>query len=261
MATQYPEIFAALAAPFDPADVKSRDQGGRQLSYITARTAMNRLDNVLGPENWEDEYYSVCDVLFCRITITLPDGRKVSKSDAGGFKTMTTKERGQTVEDEENTDKTGPSDAFKRAAVLLGVGRYLYRDGVPDFAQDAKAPQRAQQRPQQPAGAARGNQEERRPPERQQAQGGHQEARQHDRVPTSGRALFAWTKEMEQKHDIGLLKFLNGWSKLMEFPGRMVDWDADQVRQAYEEGCRKIRAIGASDAPPNRGDAYEGDAA
>src|SRR5688500_13817532 len=112
MHTQHADIFNALAAPFAPGDVKTRAAGGgRQLTYITARTAMNRLDDVLGPENWSDRYYEVCDVLFCEITVRLPDGTTVSKSDAGGFKEMTTKEGGRQVPDEENTDKTGPSDA------------------------------------------------------------------------------------------------------------------------------------------------------
>lgn len=130
MSTKFAEIFAALAAPFPASEVKTRVGGGnRQLAYITARTAMIRLDEVCGPENWSDRYYEVCEVLFCEITITLPDGTKVSKADAGGFKQMM--EKGQV--DEENTDKTGPSDAFKRAAAKWGIGRYLYKDGVADF--------------------------------------------------------------------------------------------------------------------------------
>lgn len=129
--TKFPDIWRGLAAPF--AQVKQRVGGrGRQLSYITARQAMNRFDAVVGPENWEDRYYEVHGVLFCEITITLPDGRKISKSDGGGFKEMT--EKGQI--DQENTDKTGPSDAFKRAAVKFGVARGLYQDGTVDYADD-----------------------------------------------------------------------------------------------------------------------------
>ena len=94
------------------------------LSYITARTAMNRLDEVLGPENWEDSFSETKDGLTCRITITLPNGDKVTKQDGGGFADMTA---------EDDTEKSTFSDAFKRAAVKFGVGRYLYRDGVPDF--------------------------------------------------------------------------------------------------------------------------------
>lgn len=134
--TKFPDIFQALMAPFPKKEVKERSGGGgRMLSYITARTAMNRLDAVLGPENWSDRYYEVCQVLFCEITIRLPDGTTVSKSDAGGFKEM--KEGGRV--DEENTDKTGASDAFKRAAAKFGVARYLYKDGLPELASSPPA--------------------------------------------------------------------------------------------------------------------------
>ena len=53
--TQFPELFAALGASFESQTVRVRSQAGRQLHYITARTAMNRLDSVLGPENWWDD--------------------------------------------------------------------------------------------------------------------------------------------------------------------------------------------------------------
>jgi hypothetical protein len=70
--------------------------------------------------------------------------------------------------------------------------------------------------------------------------------------PRSGRALFAWTKEQEQRHEVGLLKYLNRWGKLQEFPSRMVDWDPDQVSLAYAEAVRKLQAI-----HPARKEAYE----
>ena len=44
MSTLYPDLFSALAAPFDSKEGRVRSQAGRQLHYITARTAMNRLD-------------------------------------------------------------------------------------------------------------------------------------------------------------------------------------------------------------------------
>ena len=120
--TKYPDLFAALAAPFEHHEVKVRSQAGRQLHYITARTAMNRLDNVLGPENWWDEYVPAENSVLCRLTIRLPDGSTLTKSDAGGYAGMA---------DSGDDDKSGFSDAFKRAAVKFGVARYLYRDGVP----------------------------------------------------------------------------------------------------------------------------------
>jgi hypothetical protein len=53
---------------------------------------------------------------------------------------------------------------------------------------------------------------------------------------------------MEAKHEVGLLKYLNNWAKLQEFPGRMVDWDADQVAHAYQEASRKLASVTPSPA-------------
>src|SRR5436190_5626909 len=126
--TQFPDLFAALAAPFENHEVKLRNApGGRQLAYITARTAMNRLDTILGPENWWDEYVPGENSVLCRLTVRLPDGSTLTKADAGGYAGMT---------DSGDDEKSGFSDAFKRAAVKFGVGRYRYRDGVPRFVQE-----------------------------------------------------------------------------------------------------------------------------
>ncbi len=125
--TQFPDLFAALAAPFDPQEVRVRSQAGRQLHYITARTAMNRLDDVLGPENWWDEYTPGENSVICRLTLRLPDGQTITKADAGGYAGMP---------DSGDDDKSGFSDAFKRAANKFGVARYLYRDGVPAFVRE-----------------------------------------------------------------------------------------------------------------------------
>ena len=122
--TQHPELFAALAAPFDTSELKLRTQAGRQMPYVTARTIMNRLDEVLGPENWWDDFVPLEHSVICRLTIRLPDGKILTKCDAGGYAGLA---------DPGDDDKSGFADAFKRTAVKFGVGRYLYRDGVPRF--------------------------------------------------------------------------------------------------------------------------------
>src|SRR5271156_3857778 len=122
--TKHPALFAALAAPFDPSELKLRSQAGRQLPYVTARNVMNRLDEVLGPENWWDDFVPLEHSVICRLTIRLPDGTVLTKCDAGGYAGLA---------DPGDDDKSGFADAFKRAAVKFGVGRYLYRDGVPAF--------------------------------------------------------------------------------------------------------------------------------
>ena len=230
--TQFPDLFATLAAPFEAHEVRSRNQAGRQVQYITARTAMNRLDSILGPENWWDEYVPGENSVLCRLSIRLPDGSTLTKADAGGYAGMP---------DQGDDDKSGYSDAFKRAAVKFGVGRYLYRDGVPAFAKDREPSASAHESPQTqahahtPAPAPAVVEAPAPAPTRSSSNG--------NTPPRSGRALFAWTKDQEQRHEVGLLKYLNGWAKLQEFPGRMVDWDAEQVQMAYGEAVRKLQSI------------------
>jgi hypothetical protein len=231
--TQNPDLFAALAAPFEPEEVKIRSQSGRQLHYVTARTVMNRLDNVLGPENWFDAYEPHENSVLCKLTIRLPDGTLLSKEDAGGYAGMA---------DSGDDDKSGYSDAFKRAAVKFGVGRYLYRDGVPNFVQE-RTPIAAPATPE-PAAAA--------PAPASNGAGSRPAAQPSGNAPRTGKALFAWTKDQEQRYEVGLLKYLNSWAKLQEFPGRMVDWDADQVSLAYAEACRKLQAVQSANS-----EAYE----
>lgn len=222
--TQHRELFAALAAPFESEEVKVRTQAGRQLHYVTSRTVMNRLDEVVGPENWWDDFVPLEHSVICRLTIRLPDGQILTKSDAGGYAGMA---------DPGDDDKSGFTDAFKRAAVKFGVGRYLYRDGVPRFVREVlkgraegEATQATAPAPEAPAET---------PAPRNSDENGN--------APRSGRALFAWTKDQDEKYEYGLLKHLNAWGKRQDLPGRMVDWEGDQVTRAYSEACRKIRAI------------------
>jgi hypothetical protein len=238
--TQFPDLFAALAAPFDPQEVRVRSQTGRQLHYITARTAMNRLDDVLGPENWWDDYTPGENSVMCRLTLRLPDGQTITKADAGGYAGMA---------DSGDDDKSGFSDAFKRAAAKFGVARYLYRDGVPTFVRE-----------REPAAASapalnsntNGNGNGSAPEPAPTAEPRSRSVSPRDTAPKTGRALFAWTKEQEQRHEVGLLKYLNSWAKLQDFPGRMVDWDAEQVTLAYSEATRKLQSIAQGPA-----EAYE----
>lgn len=235
--TKYPDLFAALAAPFEPHEVKLRTiPGGRQLHYITARTAMNRLDSVLGPENWWDEFIPLRNSVICRLTIRLPDGQTITKADAGGYAGMS---------DQGDDDKSGFSDAFKRAAAKFGVARYLYRDGVPAFVREREPAVEAPPATDGPAATPA-------PANTATATAPMPAPRVSPTVPKTGRALFAWAKEQEQRHEVGLMKYLTGWAKLQEFPARMIDWDADQVSQAYTEAVRKLQAI-----QPAREEAYE----
>lgn len=241
MATKHSELFAALASPFDPEEVKVRTQAGRQLHYITARTAMNRLDNVLGPENWWDEYVPQESSVLCRLTIRMPDGSTLTKADAGGYAGMS---------DSGDDDKSGYSDAFKRACVKFGVARYLYRDGVPSFV--TATPPAPVAGDEQRGGRGGGNGQVPESGNRTQSSNGNGHhagnGNGNGNVPRSGKALFAWTKDQEHRYEVGLLHYLNNWAKLQDWPSRMIEWDAEQVGLAYAEACRKLQAVQARDA-------------
>lgn len=237
------KTWAQLAMPFRDDEVRVREQAGRKLKYVTARTIMNRLDDVVGPSNWWDEYIPGEHSVLCKLTIRIPaTGEVITKQDAGGYAGMA---------DQGDDDKSGYSDAFKRAAVKLGIGRYLYNDGVPDFAlayfngrQDGKAdpnatPPQREQRPTE-GGGQRGKWGGGEP------QGSREDRPQgnaHQGPPRTGRALFAWMKEQEQKHEVGILKYINGWAKLQEYRGMMVDWTAEQVSLAHAEAVRKLKSL------------------
>ena len=83
------------------------------LAYIDARYVQDRLDEIVGASNWEVEYIEVAGNMFCAITIRWPEGQVTRKMDVG-IETDVEKEKGQA------------SDAFKRSAVMYGIGRDLY---------------------------------------------------------------------------------------------------------------------------------------
>ena len=86
---------------------------GLALAYLDARNVMERLDDVCGQENWQDSYTETpTGRVLCTISINV-DGKWVAKSDGAGNTDI-------------EGDKGGISDAFKRAAVKWGIGRYLY---------------------------------------------------------------------------------------------------------------------------------------
>jgi hypothetical protein len=119
------DLREALSAHFAPDDIEWRiGQAGKKdggeiwakaFAYITNRAIQDRLDAVVGPENWRNEYrpweIGTPGVL-CGLSLKI-DGEWVTKWDGA-----------------EQTDmeamKGGLSGAMKRAAVQWGIGRYLY---------------------------------------------------------------------------------------------------------------------------------------
>jgi hypothetical protein len=208
---------AALTAPFRLTEVKFKPQsvkGNRALAmaYIDCRVIQDRLDAVLGVENWQDEYHIVPDgSVICQLRLRI-NGEWVTKTDVGS-----------PSEQPDGGDrlKAAFSDALKRAAVKFGIGRYLYR--LPAVWCDYD-PQKKQfsQRPQLPAWAVpKGEQQQaqaRPQPQQQQQQPQAQHPRQQKPAepvppasvaelvkkmelgtPATGTALVQWVVKADQE--------------------------------------------------------------
>lgn len=121
--SQLQTLAAKLSAPFDPKDVKFKPQMVKNnrclaMAYIDARLIQDRLDDVLGVENWQDRYDFLPDgSVVCRLRLNL-GGRWITKTDVGSPSEQP---------DSGDRVKAAVSDALKRAAVKFGIGRYLYR--------------------------------------------------------------------------------------------------------------------------------------
>lgn len=98
--------------------VQSANQyGATCVAYIDARDVQDLFDEVVGADKWQCKFSEHKGNLFCEIGIVMETNRSyadwVWKSDCG-------------VESNVEKQKGEASDAFKRAAVMWGVGRFLY---------------------------------------------------------------------------------------------------------------------------------------
>lgn len=111
-----------LANPFPETDITWRIQHAgkkngklwaRVLAYVTNRAIMERLDQVVGPGNWQNQFREWQGTAqLCGISIHIAD-EWVTKWDGAGQTDI-------------ESIKGGLSDSMKRAAVQWGIGRYLY---------------------------------------------------------------------------------------------------------------------------------------
>lgn len=86
------------------------------IPYITSRAVQDRLDSVFGLFGWKNKTTMVTDKGFLSGISIKHDGEWITKMD------------GAEGSNSNGMDliKSGSSNALKRAAVLLGIGRYLY---------------------------------------------------------------------------------------------------------------------------------------
>lgn len=112
------EIELRLKRPFEPKALSWRvgatngeKTQGIALAYIDARDVMQRLDEVFGL-GWQCRYSHAEGKTICEIGVQI-DGSWVWRAGGAG-------------DTDVEAEKGAISDAFKRAAVLFGIGRYLY---------------------------------------------------------------------------------------------------------------------------------------
>lgn len=114
-------MLKALKNPFEPRFVKyrvgatSKDKTkGIAVFYIDSREVQKRLDDICGIDGWQTKFLPTDKGVVCELSIRMPDGTWITKSDGGVYTEKITPFKG------------GCSDALKRAAVQFGIGRYLY---------------------------------------------------------------------------------------------------------------------------------------
>lgn len=132
------KYFEEFGKPFSASDVSWKLQRtikdkmrGLAVPYLDARAISDRLDKVVGQNNWKDEY-----ALWHRYTDKVKQqGKETDKLVNSQLCTIyiyddEKKEWIGKTDGAENTDfeavKGGLSDAFKRAAVKWNIGRYMY---------------------------------------------------------------------------------------------------------------------------------------
>lgn len=112
------QIIRLLKRPFEARQVSWRvgatnkeKTKGIALAYIDARDVMRRLDDVFGL-GWQCQYTHADSKTICSIGVCINGGWIWRAGGAG--------------DTDIEAEKGAISDAFKRAAVLFGVGQYLY---------------------------------------------------------------------------------------------------------------------------------------
>ena len=137
MSTQFKDVFEKLSAPIPREQVRVRQQRNERIAYITARVAQNRLDEVLGPENWDCDWEIVETITKDRVVVVMADctvririgDRVISRRDTGGASNP----------DPVVARKGAVSDSFKRSCALFGIARELYGDGTAEYEADELA--------------------------------------------------------------------------------------------------------------------------
>lgn len=249
IAKELAAFFPVASLGWLPGPTNYEKTAAMALPYIDARDVMDRLDEVVGTDGWQDTYEIIGDGLVkCRLAVLI-GGIWITKEDAGGSNVGDNTDRDKSV-DKAKMLKAALSDALKRCAVHFGVGRYLYRfpDQWVDFDSNkkrfAKQPMvplqfmlesdktsRAGSKPSGDAPKADPAKNEPKPP---------QGAVAAKDIPKTGKALKERLEKANKEYK-GILEFVAHCGILWGYPSDITKWSGDQLKESVSFGKEFVR--------------------
>ena len=122
-------IYSQLTEPFPQEMERSLNKGGTNLNYIPISEVINRLNKIIGVENWSftvKNWQQLGNSIVAQVSVVaIIAGNPVTREGVGGQKIKMTKQ-GDPVDIGDEV-KGAVSDALKKAVQTLGVGLYLAR--------------------------------------------------------------------------------------------------------------------------------------
>jgi hypothetical protein len=266
MAPHQLAFWRELLAPFDPNQLSVTKRGGKDLTYVDKRSVYNRLDSVCGPFGWTPEFTATERGYKCRLSILCPTADPdvsvwIAKEDGAGFEEMgqTNKTTGEFEYDVDNDEKSGYTNAARRAAQdAWGIGRYLYKKGIPTFLDPNAVNGQTQAtpgplpvvapagKPIAPSAPPAELREPATPPPNTRDQANPAEPpRKFDnfKIPKPGSSVFAWAKEMENHYETKLIDGMQGVGEKMGFGSVVKAWDEVQVKAVVKTAIDHIRGL------------------
>ena len=263
------EFWRELLAPFDAIELSEVPARGSKkvLTYIDKRALSNRLDSVCGPAGWDVDYEATARGYKCRIGILVPTGPNDTgvwhyKSDGAGFEEMGSKnkETGEFEYDVDNDEKSGYTNAFRRAAQdAWGIGRYLYRKGIPSFLDPNALPPQSASSPLPPidpgmAAASVPPKEltDRPAPSRPPAPApatapapaaNGQKTFDNYKIPRAGKGVFPWAKGIEREFETQIVGGMRQEGEANGWGGDFTAWDQPKVDQICMSAIKYVREM------------------
>jgi recombination DNA repair RAD52 pathway protein len=139
-------IYQNLSEPFPNEMQRTLNKGGASLTYIPVSEVINRMNKVIGVENWSftvTSWQQLGTSIVAHVSVIATiNGVAVTRDGVGGQKIKLNKQ-GEPVDIGDEV-KGAVSDALKKAVQTLGVGLYLARseDAIEiEQVMEAEAPQ------------------------------------------------------------------------------------------------------------------------